>query len=197
MAHALHLSLPVDSDRVLSRNALATYLARAQAMADFAYLIAYLREERGASESAFIGFGGSYGGMLAAWFRVHYPNAIAGAVAASAPIWSFPRLSPPYDDNAFNKAVTLDASAAGGASDACKDGLKAAWPRILAAAKTDKGRRLLGEAFRTCAPVRPRSAHADDAYSIVQARAAGRSCQKHARFLRSTNGGFALLGRAC
>jgi len=144
------------------------FLTSEQAMADFAYLIAYLREERGASESAFIGFGGSYGGMLAAWFRVHYPNAIAGAVAASAPIWSFPRLSPPYDDNAFNKAVTLDASAAGGASDACKDGLKAAWPRILAAAKTDKGRRLLGEAFRTCAPVRPRSAHADDAYSIVQ-----------------------------
>ena len=32
--------------------------------------------------------------MLGAWFRVHYPNAVDGVIAASAPIWSFDGLQP-------------------------------------------------------------------------------------------------------
>ena len=60
------------------------FLTSEQAMADFAYLIDHLRTSWGAAKSAFLGFGGSYGGMLGSWFRVHYPNAIDGVVAASA-----------------------------------------------------------------------------------------------------------------
>eukprot|EP00967_Tisochrysis_lutea_P074185 scaffold99550_cov36-Tisochrysis_lutea.AAC.2 len=75
-------------------------------MADFAYVIDHLRQPvtaggYGASESAIIGFGGSYGGMIGAWFRVHYPNAVDGVISASAPIWSFVGLDPPYDYAAF------------------------------------------------------------------------------------------------
>ena len=43
-------------------------------MADFAYLIDTLRLENGAAKSPVIGFGGSYGGMIGSWFRIHYPN---------------------------------------------------------------------------------------------------------------------------
>eukprot|EP00966_Prymnesium_polylepis_P143607 3315097-Prymnesium_polylepis.2 len=168
-----------------------SYLTMEQAMADQAYLIDHLsrpfgiepktvlyqwlrcgyplRRKWGASDSAIIGFGGSYGGMLGSWFRVHYPNAVDGVIAASAPIWSFTGLDPPYDYNAFNQGVTRDASSEGGASDACKANLKQAWPRVLAAGQTAAGRKLLGESFRTCSAIRPRDATSgtDDPYAIL------------------------------
>jgi pimeloyl-ACP methyl ester carboxylesterase len=49
-----------------------------QALADYAVLIEKLRHEWESPDSAVIGFGGSYGGMLAAWFRMKYPNMLDG-----------------------------------------------------------------------------------------------------------------------
>ena len=76
-------------------------------------------------------------------------------------------LDPPYDENAFYKSVSFDASTAGGAHDTCKDGLKAAWPRILRAGKSVAGRALLTKAFRTCSPIRPRTGYVDDPHAII------------------------------
>eukprot|EP01079_Euglenida_sp_SAG-EU17-18_P001174 gene1174-2677_t len=100
-----------------------SWLTSEQAMADFASLIYKIKDDLGRPDAPVVGFGGSYGGMIAAWFRlkdlctpgaiatpIQYPNAVDGVIAASAPIWSFVGRDPPYDFNAFDETVTADAS---------------------------------------------------------------------------------------
>uniref|UniRef100_A0A0E0HU62 Lysosomal Pro-X carboxypeptidase n=1 Tax=Oryza nivara TaxID=4536 RepID=A0A0E0HU62_ORYNI len=62
------------------------YLTSTQALADFAVLITSLKHNLSAVSSPVVVFGGSYGGMLASWFRLKYPHVTIGAVASSAPI---------------------------------------------------------------------------------------------------------------
>ena len=58
----------------------------AQALADYAVLMPQIKEKYDAKKSMVISFGGSYGGMLTAWFRLKYPNVVDGSLAGSAPI---------------------------------------------------------------------------------------------------------------
>lgn len=73
-------------------------LTHEQAMADYVQLLTNMKSNLNATESKVIVFGGSYGGMLAAWLRIKYPSVFAGAIAASAPILGFPGL-PFYTQN--------------------------------------------------------------------------------------------------
>lgn len=64
-----------------------------QALADTAWFLAGLRSRLGCRkrECPIITLGGSYGGMLVAWFRQKYPHLTAGGIASSAPIDFYPQ----------------------------------------------------------------------------------------------------------
>lgn len=65
------------------------YLTVDNTMLDYVALLKQIKSDYGAEKKATIAFGGSYGGMLAAWMRMKFPHAIQGALAASAPIFYF------------------------------------------------------------------------------------------------------------
>uniref|UniRef100_A0A0E0LE05 Lysosomal Pro-X carboxypeptidase n=1 Tax=Oryza punctata TaxID=4537 RepID=A0A0E0LE05_ORYPU len=81
------------------------YLTSTQALADFAILITSLKHNLSAVSSPVVVFGGSYGGMLASWFRLKYPHVTIGAVASSAPILQFDYITP---WSSFYDAVSQD-----------------------------------------------------------------------------------------
>lgn len=57
------------------------YLTAEQALADYAvFLTSFKATTVGAANSPVVAFGGSYGGMLAAWMRAKYPQIIIGFV---------------------------------------------------------------------------------------------------------------------
>ena len=73
------LTFPVILALCLQDSKHLNYLSSEQALADFAVLIQNLKSSSpGARQSPVIAVGGSYGGMLAAWFRMKYPNIVVG-----------------------------------------------------------------------------------------------------------------------
>ncbi|KAF0689377.1 Aste57867_19169 [Aphanomyces stellatus] len=117
------------------------------AMVDYAVLLAHLRPS---PATRVVVFGGSYGGMLAAWMRVKYPHLVHGAIAASAPMLSFLGMNPPMDLESFSRVVTYDATAAAGAALRCRDNIKRAWPVLFNMGATHDGRKTLERIFRPC-----------------------------------------------
>ncbi|KAG2446301.1 hypothetical protein HXX76_000889 [Chlamydomonas incerta] len=135
------------------------YLSAEQAMADYAQLIMELRQEYQLPQgTAFIGFGGSYGGMLAAWMRLKYPHVLDGAVAASAPIWNFLGEVPAFDSGSFAKGVTYDASELAGSAPACVGNVRATWDLLASYGGDDEGRKFLAGGLRLCPGVALKSA---------------------------------------
>ncbi|XP_065793066.1 lysosomal Pro-X carboxypeptidase isoform X2 [Muntiacus reevesi] len=124
------------------------FLTTEQALADFAKLIKYLKRTiPGARNQPVIALGGSYGGMLAAWFRMKYPHLVVGALASSAPIWQFNNLVP---CDTFMKIVTTDFGRSG---PNCSESIRRSWDAISRLAKKGPGLRWLSEALHLCTPL--------------------------------------------
>lgn len=113
-------SLPFGNDSYKSLDHLG-YLTSEQALADYADLLQFLNPE---AKRPVIAFGGSYGGMLAAWFRMKYPHIVIGALASSAPVLQFPNVVP---CDIFNRILTSVYKVALN-SPTCVENIKSVWP---------------------------------------------------------------------
>jgi len=140
------------------------YLSSEQALADYAELLFFVKRDLGAENSPTIAFGGSYGGMLATWLRLKYPAAVVGAVAGSAPVWSFLGEDPPYDLGSYAKKVTYDTTPQAGAAAGCTDNMRAAWKELLRRT-TAPELEAVESLFKLCPEQRLR--HQDDLYALA------------------------------
>jgi len=140
------------------------YLTSEQALADFADLIVYLKATvPGAADSPVIAFGGSYGGMLAAWARIKYPHIYAGALASSAPIWQFTGLTPcPVFYQIVTKAFT-------DVSPQCSDTIRKSWEPLNTKFETEAGKQWITETFNLCTPITDDSSYAVFKYWLMNA----------------------------
>lgn len=145
-------------DQALSSLDKYGYLSVSQAMADFANNIVTIKSHYNASDSPVIVFGGSYGGMLAAYMRHKYPNLVTGAVASSAPIWTH---IDRYDCTSFNKIVTGDFAQY---NESCVQAVKRSWPAMRRIASTHSGVKWIKSAFHLCPS--DMSSHLDMGYFI-------------------------------
>jgi pimeloyl-ACP methyl ester carboxylesterase len=140
------------------------YLSTEQAMADFAALIVHLRTVDYPDAGIAVTFGGSYGGMLAAWMRMRYPGVVAGAIASSAPIGC---MSPTYDKASYWAVVSRDATAAGGAAPNCSVNVHQAIEDIFTLIQTPEGCQQVQDLLHLCQT--PTAADGDQLGYFVQA----------------------------
>lgn len=127
------------------------YLTVDQALADFVENIKWLKENylEGAKETPVITFGGSYGGMLASWMRIRYPNMVQGAIAGSAPVWSFPGMMGDNPTGPYEIVTKVFQDAA----ENCPVQVQKSWELIISMGGTKDGRDKLQQFFHICKPL--------------------------------------------
>ncbi|XP_043713270.1 lysosomal Pro-X carboxypeptidase [Telopea speciosissima] len=138
-------SMPYGNRDLAYKNAASlAHLTAGQALADFAVLITDLKRNLSAEACPVVLFGGSYGGMLAAWMRLKYPHIAIGALASSAPILQFENIVPP---ETFYDIVSNDFRRE---SVSCFNTIKESWDAIEAEGQTAEGLLKLTHTFRIC-----------------------------------------------
>ncbi|KAG4913558.1 hypothetical protein JHK85_054947 [Glycine max] len=139
-------SIPFGGNKTVAYANTSTlgYLSSTQALADYATLIIDLKKNLSATDSPVVVFGGSYGGMLAAWFRMKYPHVAIGALASSAPILHFMGMVSP---DIFINIITQDFRSE---SENCYKVIKGSWDLIDDTANKPGGMELLRKTFRIC-----------------------------------------------
>lgn len=121
-----------------------------QAMADYAWFIQTFRHRQGClrDKCPVVTFGGSYGGMLVAWFRQKYPQLTVGGVGCGAVIDFY---SSNGRQTAFWNATMHTFKEFGKVECPCMVDEKLKSMRVLASSK--HGRRVLQEQFHSCEPL--------------------------------------------
>ncbi|KYQ93237.1 peptidase S28 family protein [Tieghemostelium lacteum] len=125
-------------------------LTSEQALADYAELILNVLPTYNASHCPVLAVGGSYGGMLAGWFRIKYPNVVDGALAASAPVSYF--LGTGVNDEGFNKVATNDYTQTS-SEGSCSERIQSAFNQITQTSQQQGGLAQLAQQFRICGPL--------------------------------------------
>ncbi|KAK4346701.1 hypothetical protein RND71_033040 [Anisodus tanguticus] len=138
-------SMPHGSKEEAYKNATTlSYLTAEQAIADYAVLITELKRNLSAQACPVVLFGGSYGGMLAAWMRLKYPHISIGALASSAPVLQFEDLVPP---ETFYNIVSNDFRRE---SMSCFNTIKESWDVINKVGQINGGLAQLTKTFHIC-----------------------------------------------
>eukprot|EP01084_Bolivina_argentea_P302247 521687_1 len=144
-------SKPFTATQLTNDVSLYRFVNPDQALADYAQLIYYLKSTKlNSLTSPIIGFGGSYGGMLCAWFSIKYPQWLDGCISGSAPILDFEALHPPINPKFYAQTMTFDASTAGGGNDICSDNIRNSWVKLFSLISTGEGRKQLSNIFKLC-----------------------------------------------
>uniref|UniRef100_A0A7N0TKC3 Lysosomal Pro-X carboxypeptidase n=2 Tax=Kalanchoe fedtschenkoi TaxID=63787 RepID=A0A7N0TKC3_KALFE len=116
----------------------------AQAIADYADILIHIKKKLRARYSPVIAVGGSYGGMLASWFRLKYPHVVLGALASSAPILYFDDITP---NDGYYAVATRDFQEE---SQSCYETIKESWDEMDRIASLPDGLSTLSKKFNTC-----------------------------------------------
>ncbi|KAF9597311.1 hypothetical protein IFM89_017095 [Coptis chinensis] len=141
-------SMPFGSfEEAYSNTSTLGYFNSAQALADYAEVLVSLKKNLSAESSPVIVIGGSYGGMLASWFRLKYPHIGLGALASSAPILYFEGLTP---HEQYYLIATKDYKEA---SMNCYNTIRQSWSKIDKIASKSDGLSLLSQKFKICNPI--------------------------------------------
>ncbi|KAE8037534.1 hypothetical protein FH972_010116 [Carpinus fangiana] len=138
-------SIPSGSMKeALKNESTRGYFNSAQALADYAAVLLHVKKNLSAENSPVIVIGGSYGGMLAAWFRLKYPHIVLGSLASSAPILYFEGIAPQVG---YYSIVTKDFKET---SQSCYETIRQSWAEIDRVASTPHGLSTLSKRFNTC-----------------------------------------------
>ncbi|XP_048324214.2 uncharacterized protein LOC125420902 [Ziziphus jujuba] len=142
-------SIPFGSwDEALKNAGTLGYFNSAQAIADYADVILHVKKILKAEKAPVIVIGGSYGGMLASWFRLKYPHIALGALASSAPILYFDNITP---EDGYDTIVTKDFREV---SENCYQSIRKSWSEIDKIAAKSNGISMLSGKFHTCKPLK-------------------------------------------
>eukprot|EP00747_Dinoflagellata_sp_TGD_P061015 gnl/TRDRNA2_/TRDRNA2_152328_c1_seq1.p1 gnl/TRDRNA2_/TRDRNA2_152328_c1~~gnl/TRDRNA2_/TRDRNA2_152328_c1_seq1.p1 ORF type:complete len:417 (+),score=62.22 gnl/TRDRNA2_/TRDRNA2_152328_c1_seq1:36-1253(+) len=141
-------SLPFGSSSFSNDN--YSLLTIEQAMADYAEFLVFFKRSRGCSEGGCktVLFGGSYGGMLAAWHRLRYPWLSVGAMTGGAPVDFYPG----EGRQALFWNATLHTFRKYG-SEVCADEVAEGVKILARSGATVSGRQSMGRIFSTCHPL--------------------------------------------